>query len=83
MTLADELRIERGKPIDLETALRFLPLIVRESPREFDAWALRWLVRWASETPATIEQAAEIAAQLADLPAERTALETIRQATRR
>jgi hypothetical protein len=36
-----------------------------------------------SETPATIEQAAEIAAQLADLPAEPTALETIRQAARR
>ena len=31
---------------------------------------VRWLVRWASETPATIERAAEVAAQLADLPAE-------------
>jgi hypothetical protein len=81
MTLAEELRIEHGKPIDLETGLRFLPLVARESPREFDAWGLRWLVRWASETPATIEQAAEVAAQLADLPAEPTALETIRQAT--
>jgi hypothetical protein len=83
MTLAEELRIEHGEPIKLETALRFLPLIARESPREFDAWALRWLARWANETPATIEQAAEIAAQLADLPAEPTALETIQHATRR
>jgi hypothetical protein len=82
MTLAEELRIEHGKPIDLDTALRFLPLIARESPREFDAWALRWLARWASETPATINDAAEIAAQLADLPAEPSALEAIRQASR-
>jgi hypothetical protein len=82
MTLAEELRVERGKPIELETALRFLPLIARESPREFDAWALRWLVRWASETPATIEQAAEVAAQLADLPSEPAALDTIHRAAR-
>jgi hypothetical protein len=81
MTLAEELRIESGKPIDLGTALRFLPLIASESPREFDAWALRWLARWASETPATIEQAAELAAQLADLPSEPAAFETIRRAT--
>jgi hypothetical protein len=77
MTLADELRVEQGKPIDLTTALRFLPLIARESPREFDAWALRWLVRWASETPATIDRAAEIAAQLADLPSEPSILDAI------
>jgi hypothetical protein len=70
MTLADELRIEHGKPISVELAARFLPLIARESPREYDAWALRWLARWASETPATIERAAEVAASLADLPAE-------------
>jgi hypothetical protein len=82
MTLADELRIEHGKPIDLTTALQFLPLIARESPREFDAWALRWLVRWASETPATIEQAAEVAAQLADLPSEPAAINTIHRAAR-
>jgi hypothetical protein len=34
MTLADELRIEHGKPISLELAARFLPLIARESPRD-------------------------------------------------
>jgi len=81
ISLAEEVRIERGKPIDLETALRFLALIARESPREFDAWAVRWLVRWLTETPATIEQAAEVAASLADLRAEPTALDTIRQAS--
>lgn len=80
MTLADELRIEHGKPIDLETALLFLALIARDSPREFDAWALRWLVRWASETPATLEQAAEVAAQLADLPSEPAAINRIHHA---
>jgi hypothetical protein len=80
--LADELRIEGGKPIDLETALRFLPLIARESPKEFDAWAVRWLTRWLAETPtATVDQAAEIAASLADLPAEPTSLATIQQMT--
>ena len=34
ISLAEELRIERGKPIPLDTASRFLPLIARESPRE-------------------------------------------------
>lgn len=44
-------------------------------------WALRWLARWASEhKAATIEQAAEIAASLADLPAEPSMFETIREA---
>jgi hypothetical protein len=79
MSLAEELRIEKGRPIPLDTASRFLPLIARESPREYDAWALRWLARWASENKAaTIEQAAEIAASLADLPAEPSVFETIR-----
>jgi hypothetical protein len=76
--LAEELRLERGHPIDLATAARFLPLVAQQSPREFNLWALRWLARWASETPtATIEQAAEVAASLADLPAEPTALDTL------
>jgi hypothetical protein len=59
------------KRIDLETALRFLPLVASEMPEEYDRWALRWLGRWAAEAPdATIEQAAELAASLADLPSE-------------
>lgn len=78
IALAEELRSERGKPVPLEIAVRFLPLIARESPREYDAYALRWLARWASETgTATIEQAAEMAASLADLPAEPQAAKTI------
>jgi hypothetical protein len=79
MTLAEELKIERGQPISLELAARFLPLIARESPSEFDAWALRWLARWASESAGSIEQAAEVAAALADLPSEPTAFERLRQ----
>ncbi len=79
ITLADELRIKGGKPIALDTALRFLPLIARESPREYDLWALRWLTRWLRETgAATIEQAAELAASLADLPSEPQVAEAIR-----
>ncbi len=71
IALAEDVRVERGRAIDLETAARFLPLIARESPPEFDAWALRWLARWFAEAPApTIEQAAEVAASLADLPSE-------------
>jgi len=81
MTLADEVRIERGKPIGLATALRFLPLVAQATPSEFDAYALRWLARWAAEKPATIEQAAEVAASLADLPNEPvTALDVLKRA---
>src|SRR5206468_3224168 len=60
-----------ARPVPLDVAARFLPLVAKESPREYDAYALRWLTRWASEKPqATAEQAAEVAASLADLPAE-------------
>ncbi len=72
------MRQERGRPIELGTAARFLPLIATASPGEYDAYALRWLARWVSETgTATIEQAAEIAASLADLPVEPRMLESI------
>jgi hypothetical protein len=75
VSLAEEVRLERGRPIELALAARFLPLIAAVSPSEYDAYALRWLARWVSETgTATIEQAAEIAASLADLPVEPTML---------
>lgn len=78
VALAEELRIERGRPIDLATAARFLPLIAAASPAEYDAYALRWLARWAAETgTATIEQAAEVAASLADLPREPALMQAI------
>jgi hypothetical protein len=64
--------------LDLELAARFLPLIAQQSPKEYDAWALRWLARWASETAtATVEQAAVLAASLADLPGEPAMLKEI------
>jgi hypothetical protein len=79
ITLADELRVRHGRPIPLELAADFLPLIARESPREYDAWALRWLARWASESAGTAEQAAELTAALADLPSEPAAIEQLRR----
>jgi hypothetical protein len=78
MSLAQELRSERGRPLELAVAVRFLPLIAEQSPTEYDAWALRWLARWAAETgTATVEQAAVLAASLADLPGEPGMLEEI------
>ena len=68
VTLAEELRIERGKPIPLDVALRMLPLAATRP--DYDAWARRWLARWLTEREPTIDQAAEAAAALADLPSE-------------
>jgi hypothetical protein len=79
MALAEELRRERGRPIGLDLAARFLPLVASESPREYDAWALRWLARWATESAGSTEQAAELAASLAELPAEPAAMASIRE----
>jgi hypothetical protein len=82
ITLAAEVAEDRGRPIELDTALKFLPLVAVSEPAQYDAWALRWLGRWIAEGSATIELAAEVAAQLADLPAEPTALDVIRQTSR-
>ena len=84
VALAEELRVQRGRPIELELAARFLPLIAAASPGEYDAYALRWLGRWVSETgTATIEQAAQVAASLADLPAEPSLLAALTAASGR
>jgi hypothetical protein len=73
LVLAAEIA-ERQHRIDLGTALRFLPLIAKESPREFDAWACRWLARWLAETPtATIERAADLALARVGISAARPA----------
>jgi hypothetical protein len=81
ITLALEMSSEWHRPIDLGTALRFLPLVAAQRLEEYDSWALRWLARWISETGgATVEQAAEVAASLADLPSEPGALTAIQQA---
>jgi hypothetical protein len=77
--LAKDVSEERGRPIDLDVALRFLPLVAIQNAEAYDDWAMRWLGRWIRETPgATIEQAAELAGTLADLPTEPTALAALR-----
>jgi hypothetical protein len=80
-TLALEVAEERKRPIDLDLALRFLPIIAEQKPGAYDVWALRWLGRWIAESPgATIDQALDIAAGLAALPVEPDAFEGVRQA---
>jgi hypothetical protein len=82
ITLATEIATARGRPVDLATALRFLPLVAVRQPDAYDAWALRWLARWAAEASgATIDGAIDVAAGLAALPVEPRALDTIRQAS--
>src|SRR3982074_951035 len=80
ITLAAEVAHDHGRPVDLGTALRFLPAVANQRPGEFDAWALRWLTRWIEETSRpTIGRAAEIACSLADARAEPIALESVRR----
>jgi len=78
-TLALEVAEDRKRPIDLDVALRFLPLIAAEQAGAYDVWALRWLGRWIAETPgAMIDQALEVCAGLAALPVERRRLRASR-----
>jgi hypothetical protein len=81
IALAAEVSADQRRPIDLELALRFLPVVSTEQREHYDAWALRWLARWIAETDgATIDRAAEIAGALAELPMEPSAcLEAIRR----
>jgi hypothetical protein len=80
ITLAAEVADGQGRPLDLGTALQFLPAVAAKRPDEFDAWALRWLTRWIGETPrVTIGRAAEIACSLADAQREPIALESVRR----
>jgi hypothetical protein len=68
---------EYGRPIDLELALRFLPLVAAKDGA-YDAWACRWLVRWLRESPQrSIDDAAEVSGCLAELPSEPQALDAI------
>jgi hypothetical protein len=83
IALARDVVRERGHPIGLPLALRFLPLVVSQRLDAYDDFARRWLARWLSETPgATIEQAAEVAGALADLPTEPSVWETLRGSIR-
>jgi hypothetical protein len=79
IALASEVAEDRGRPIDLDAALRFLPIVAAREPSQYDAWALRWLGRWIAEaSSATIDRAVEIARMLAALRSEPTALERLR-----
>jgi hypothetical protein len=80
ITLAAEVAEDSDRPISLDGALRFLPLVAAQRPASYDAWALRWLRRWIDETSsATIGQAAEIVCALADGATEPLALESVRR----
>jgi hypothetical protein len=80
IALAAELAEDSNRPLDLSTALRFLPLVAAQQPAQFDAWALRWLVRWIEEADrATIARTAEIACALADASGEPLALESVQR----
>jgi hypothetical protein len=41
ITLAAEVAEDRGRPIDLDTALRFLPLVLAQQPEHYSARASR------------------------------------------
>jgi hypothetical protein len=71
--LAEELRIESGRPIPLDQALGMVALAAATD--DFEAWARRWLARWLTEAQPTMDQAADVAAALAELPAEPQALD--------
>jgi hypothetical protein len=75
-TLAAEVSEDQhGRPLDLQTALRFLPIVAAREPDAFDAWALRWLARWLAETPGLgVDVAANVAVALSDLRTEPQAL---------
>jgi hypothetical protein len=80
VSLSRDYEREVGHPIPLGVALWLLPLIARQSPVEYDTWALRWLARWIAETPAaTIARAVEVAASLADLPGDPEAFESLQE----
>lgn len=72
ITLATELSGERGRPIELDLALRFLPLVAARQPGSFDAWALHWLERWCRELRgrASIDDSVDVARGLAEIPVE-------------
>jgi hypothetical protein len=69
ITAARDFARQRGHPIPLKLAATFLPVIVRQSPSEYDSYALRFFGRWISEGKGrTIDEAADVAAALAELP---------------
>lgn len=81
ISLARTVVTERGRPLDLDLTIRFLPLVAVQRPEAFDLWALRWLERWCEElgAQASIDDAVELVAALAEIPVDPDqALGTIR-----
>jgi hypothetical protein len=70
LALARELADERGRPLELELMVRFLPLVAAERPAEYDTWTLRWLERWCAQLGrrASIDDALEIVHGLVAIP---------------
>jgi hypothetical protein len=48
---AKDLSHEYGRPIGLDLAQRFLPLVATQQLDAYDGWACCWLARWLNETP--------------------------------
>jgi hypothetical protein len=72
IALARGIARERGRSLQLDVMLRFLPLVSAQRAGEYDIWALRWLERWCQELRgrATIDDAVEAAQALAAIPVE-------------
>jgi hypothetical protein len=70
IALAKTVTSERGRPLDLDLTIRFLPLVATQRPDDFDVWALRWLERWCAElrSVASIDDAVELVVALAEIP---------------
>jgi len=70
IVLAKVLASERGRPLELELLVRFLPLVAEQRPQAFDDWTLRWLERWCGQLRglASIDEAGEVALGLAEIP---------------
>jgi hypothetical protein len=80
LALARAIAVERERPLDLALTIRFLPLVARARPADYDLWTLRWLERWCAELGprASIDDAVEIVQGLAEIPVDPEAgLETI------
>jgi hypothetical protein len=83
IALARAVSDERGRPLELEVTLGFLPVIAAQRPDLFDPWALRWLERWCGELRerVSIDDAVEVARGLAEIPVDpEHALASIRAA---
>jgi hypothetical protein len=66
--LAVEYARKHGRPIPLDRAAQLLPMILRQSPGEYQGYALRFLERWVAERGRSIDEAVDVAVELAELP---------------